>query len=204
MGGGGGSKLCATICYLVQWTEEGRGQTPFSASEKFINFGTGGLPPLVEGDAKSVFSLIGLKLNCSSRSSWQELFLILTNQLITPVIANCETIVRLRQISSSGTLSDCALTLQISPELTFHFSLWLSCNFSHNLLPRSNLNNFLPSLEYCLEWDLIWIEFNLPSICHHIIEYKKEGGNSKYQLIRIHTKYHTIFSFLIACHMEEG
>ena len=33
------------------------------------------------------------------------------------------------------------------------------------------------SLEYCLEWDLIWIEFEHPSICIHVMEHKKMWRN---------------------------
>ena len=35
------------------------------------------------------------------------------------------------------------------------------------------------SLDYCLEWDLIWIEFEPPSISPHVMEHKKCGGNKK-------------------------
>ena len=36
------------------------------------------------------------------------------------------------------------------------------------------------SLDYCLEWDLIIIEFEPPSISPHVMEHKKCGGNDAY------------------------
>ena len=73
----------------------------------------------------------------------------------------------------------------MSPKLTSFFPLcWLSCNF-HIICCScpSNLNNFFRSLEYCLEWDLIWIEFDLPSICHLIIIEHKRAQKSNIRIV---------------------
>ena len=60
------------------------------------------------------------------------------------------------------------------------------------------------SLDYCLEWDLIWIEFEPPSISPHVMEHKKCGGNKKgHSIFFCAVWYKGVYLGLFECHSLE-
>ena len=60
------------------------------------------------------------------------------------------------------------------------------------------------SLDYCLEWDLIWIEFEPPSISPHVMEHKKCGGNEKgHSIFFCAVWYKGVYLGLFECHSWE-